>query len=360
MKKINFLLVLLALIFAGCSGNGSNSPTDISDDISSSSADISTTSSSSIAVIPEMSSPNSSSAITSSTTVGSSSSTALAKAPISLFKMGAMAKTINAVNSMQPLAYDIDLDTIPTTTKFIFLIKSNSASDITGMNFSFDHSAFKVTPDTIVTLASPTKEVDAQQVIYVTVEHGTLAGGIGYTDVLTGNQYGTLTITGKNADGDFSVSYTMHVYAKRMILYVDIPDTAISGMAGANDWYVNNANKTSNTSYSNIYKLRQVYVDPSSDDCYINFSDMTLDTSATQYIQNEKDYYSMVNRSSWVYTLIDPANTDIDTKYQKARALASRLDGDNTQDKNCVVLVNDKFPFVNGLPTYTPTQRIIN
>lgn len=359
MKKITYLLVLLALILAGCSGNDSNSPTDISDDISSSSADISTTSSSSIAVIPEMSSPNSSSAITSSTTIGSSSSTALAKAPISLFKMGAMAKTINAVNSMQPLAYDIDLDTIPTTTKFIFLIKSNSASAITGMNFSFDHSAFKVTPDTIVTLASPTKEVDAQQVIYVTVEHGTLAGGIGYTDVLTGNQYGTLTITGKNDDGEFSVSYTMHVYAKRMILYVDVADTAINGQVPYT-WNVDRVNKTSNALESDLYMLRQVYVDPSSDDCYINFSDMTLDTSATQYIKNEKDYYSMVNRRSWVYTLIDPTNTAIDTKYQKARALAKRLDGDNTQDKNCVVLVNDKFPFINGMPTYTPTQRILN
>lgn len=359
MKKINFLLVLLALIFAGCSGNGSNSPTDISDDISSSSADISTISSSSIAVIPEMSSPNSSSAITSSTTVGSSSSTALAKAPISLFKMGAMAKTINAVNSMQPLAYDIDLDTIPTTSKFIFLIKSNSASAITGMNFSFDHSAFKVTPDTIVTLASPTKEVDAQQVIYVTVEHGTLAGGIGYTDVLTGNQYGTLTITGKNADGNFSVSYTMHVYAKRMILYVDVPDTAINGDASYT-WNVDRVNKTSNALQSDLYKLRHVYVDPSSDDCYINFSDMTLDTSATLYMKNEKDYFSMANRRSWIYTLIDPTNTVIDTKYWTERELAKRLDGDNTQDKNCVVLVNDKFPFINGNPTYIPTQRILN
>lgn len=375
MKKITYLLVLLALLLAGCSGNSSTSSDP--DDLSSSDGISSVTdnSSSSISVIPEMSSPTSSSSITqsggSSVTTGSSttivssssvgtSSTTVANAPISLFKVGALAKTLNSIGTMASLPYDVDLDTIATTTKFIFLLKSNSASTITGMNFSFDHSAFKVTPDTIVTLSSPTKEVDAQQVIYVTVEHGTLASGIGYTDVLTGNQYGTLTITGHNNDGDFSVTYTMHVYAKRMILYVDVPDTAINAIAGFSDWFVDRVNKTTNTTNTSLYTLRHAYVDPSSDDCYINFSDMTLDTSAYLFMENEKDYYTKYNHNLGTYTLINQADSVIHNLYDRERLLAQRLDSDNTQDKNCVVLVNDNFPFVNGVPTYTPTQRILN
>lgn len=157
---------------------------------------------------------------------------------------------------MNAIPYNIDLDTIYGTTGFSFLIKNNSTSDITGLKFEFDLDYFKVTPDSIITLGSPSTETGIEQLIKVTIEHGTLASGYGFTNVLTGNQYGTLTISGHNDDGDFSVVYTMHVYAKRMIINIDIPDTVMQ----VNDWLL--AGDRHQLAY------RYAHVDPSSDDCY--------------------------------------------------------------------------------------------
>lgn len=380
MNKITYhLLVLLALIFAGCSGNNSTS----------SDGDSSTTMSSSIGVIPDMSSPASSSSdveqpATSSTgtssggtsvvgtssdtqvSAGSSSSTVVvSNSPISLYKMGGLAKkTIDVTNTMSAIPYNVDLDTIYGTTGFSFLIKNNGTSDITGLKFEFDLDYFKVTPDSIITLGAPSTSTGIEQLIKVTVEHGTLASGYGFTNVLTGNQYGTLTITGKNADGEFSVTYTMHVYAKRMIINIDIPDTLVNNIGAS--MYLNGRNQA--------LALRHAHVDPSSEDCYINFGELTLDTSSNLHMVDMRDYYT---------NFVDIA--DLNTMYKENNTLnkftttasdhaefinelntAKRLETYNYMDNNCVVLVNDNWPITNGNPSdmirtgWVTTQRIID
>jgi len=379
MNKITYLLVLLALIFAGCSGNNSTS----------SDGDSSTTMSSSISVIPDMSSPASSSSdveqsATSSTgtssaggtssgtssdtqvSTGSSSSTVVvSNSPISLYKMGGLAKkTIDVTNTMSAIPYNVDLDTIYGTSGFSFLIKNNGTSDITGLKFEFDLDYFKVTPDSIITLGAPSTATGIEQLIKVTVEHGTLASGYGFTNVLTGNQYGKLTITGKNANGDFSVTYTMHVYAKRMIINIDIPDTLVNN--NGSSMYLNGRNSA--------LALRHAHVDPSSEDCYINFGELTLDTSSNLQMVDMRDYYT---------NFVDV--TDLNTMYKENNTLnkftttasdhaefinelntAKRLETYTYMDNNCVVLVNDNWPITNGNSSdmfrtgWVTTQRIID
>ena len=302
MKKIIFPLVLLALILAGCSGNSSTSPDN---------GESALTSSSSIGVIPEMSSPVSSSSsnknqLSSATgtssqgsssngTNPSSSSLVNAKSPISLYKIGELAKTINVIDGMNELPYNIDLDTIRGTASFSFIIKNNSSSDINNLSFKFDREYFKVTPDSIITLGAPTSATGIEQLVKVTVEHGTLASGYGFADVLTGNQYGKLTISGTNDDGDFSVSYTMHVYAKRMILNIDVPDTVMT----VSNWSLNVDTTFDRFRYGGSGQYmsgdhiayRYVHVDPSSEDCYLNLGEIKLDKSVNLKMPDMKDYY---------------------------------------------------------------------
>jgi hypothetical protein len=383
MNKITYhLLVLLALIFAGCSGNNSTS----------SDGDSSTTMSSSISVIPDMSSPASSSSVveqpaTSSTgtssggtsvvgtssetqvSSGSSSSTVVASnSPISLYKMGGLAKkTIDVTNTMSAIPYNVDLDTIYGTSGFSFLIKNNGTSDITGLKFEFDLDYFKVTPDSIITLGAPSTSTGIEQLIKVTVEHGTLASGYGFTNVLTGNQYGTLTITGKNANGDFSVTYTMHVYAKRMIITIDVPDT----IRLVNDWFTTQAGTSALTTYQKSY--RYAHVDPSSEDCYLNMGELTLDTSTNLAMPDMKDYYKTFYKKDDLNITYDPnglgnvlfdsSATGIATHLKFFNELngAKRLETYNYMDNNCVVLVNDNWPTTTtGAGNLIATQRILD
>ena len=370
MNKISFLLVLLALIFAGCSGNNSTS----------SDGDSSTTMSSSIGVIPDMSSPASSSSdveqsATSSGTssdtqvsTGSSSSTVVAsKSPISLYKMGGLAKkTIDVTNTMSAIPYNVDLDTIYGTSGFSFLIKNNGTSDITGLKFEFDLDYFKVTPDSIITLGAPSTATGIEQLIKVTVEHGTLASGRGFTNVLTGNQYGKLTITGKNADGDFSVTYTMHVYAKRMIINIDIPDTVMNG--------TRSTTTIGNGRVSDPSPYRYAHVDPSSEDCYLNMGEITLDTSTNLVMPDMKDFYTTFiskptttayNPNGAGNVIVDSSASGIATHVKFFTELngAKRLETYNYMDNNCVVLVNDNWPITNPMDfpaQWVTTQRIID
>lgn len=380
MNKINILLVLLALTFAGCSGNNSTS----------SEGDSSTTMSSSISVIPDMSSPSSSSSDveqsgTSSNNVsssssgtsstgtssdtGSSSSTVVAsKSPISLYKLGGLAKkNIDVTKTMSAIPYNVDLDTIYGTSGFSFLIKNNGTSDITGLKFEFDLDYFKVTPDSIITLGSPSTSTGIEQLIKVTVEHGTLASGYGFTNVLTGNQYGKLTISGTNDDGDFSVTYTMHVYAKRMIITIDVPDIVISG----NDWYTTQADK--DTYMLNQKSYRYAHVDPSSEDCYLNMGEITLDTSTNIVMPDMTDYYKKFYTKDDINTnydpngrgnvLIDSSATGIATHLKFFNELngAKRLETYNYMDNNCVILVNDNWPITTpSAYNLIKTQRILD
>lgn len=355
MNKIAYLLVLLALIFAGCSGNSSTS---------SDSGDSSTTMSSSISVIPD-NTPSSSSDVEQSATSSATDIVPVSKSPIALYKIGGLAKTLNVTGAMSAIPYNVDLDTIYGTAGFNFLIKNNGLSDITGLKFEFDLDYFKVTPDSIITLGAPSSATGIEQLIKVTVEHGTLASGYGFTNVLTGNQYGKLTISGKNADGDFSVTYTMHVYAKRMIITIDVPDTIIL----VNDWFTTQAGTTAITTYQNAY--RYAHVDPSSDDCYLNMGEITLDTSTNLVMPDMKDYYKTFYRKDDLNITYDPnaggnvllSTTGIATHTEFFTELngARRLETYNYMDNNCVVLVNDNWPITTtGVGNLKKTQRILD
>jgi hypothetical protein len=244
MKKINILLVLLALIFAGCSGNNSISTDETS---SSSSQNI----------------------------THSSSSEAVARAPIGLYKVGALAKRLESVEGMSEVPYDIELDTIKTTTNVYFILKNNGTSDIKGLKITSDLSYFKVTPDTIQSLSTTNSSTGIDPLIKVTIEHGVDASGIGSANVLHGNHYANITISGSNADGEFSVTYTMHIFAKRMLIYVDKLETAPIRYL-----IIDTINNTFSSGYKwevipsdNWAQYYYAYVDSTSDDCELSFDE---------------------------------------------------------------------------------------
>jgi len=344
MNKITYLIALLVLILAGCSGNSSTStdPDESSSSVVNSSSSItsSTTtdgSSSSIAVIPPMSNPTSSSSITqsiTSSTTGSSSAT-VAKAPIALFKMGALRKTTSVIDEMNALPFDIDLDTITMTTSIYFLIKNNSESEITGLKFAFDKPYFKITPDSIISLGVPSGATGVEQLIKVTVEHGTLATGLGWTDILTGNQYGKLTISGTNADGDFSTTYTMHVFAKRMVAYIDVPDTIYPV---GDFWY--NAHNYKFEMAPNINKVQPyIYVDNASKGCYVNYyaSNLTLTDTDTLSYSSDREFYNDDNTN----TFISDSTEDLHTQTSRESLLLNIYLNDTQYEYNCVTYVID-------------------
>ena len=328
MNKITYILVLLALILAGCSSNNSTSS-----DGDSSSA---------IAVIPDMSS--------------SATSPIVNKSPISLYKMGGLAKkSIDVINNMPSMSYNIDLDTIHGTTGFSFIIKNNGTSDITELKFAFDLDYFKVTPTNISTLGAPSTATGIEQLIKVTVEHGTLASGRGFTNVLTGTQYGKLTITGKNADGDFSVTYNMRVYAKRMIININMPDTVMEGTIAYGMGRVNSL------PIYEAHRYRYIQVDTSSEDCYLNMAITTLDTSNNIQMNNMKDYYSIYHHNYMI--LLDSSATGIThhAKFYEQLRAASQLNSYSKMDNNCVILVNDNWPAnTQEVGEIIPTQYIID
>lgn len=207
MNKLSLLLLLVVSLLIGC---GKNSVEPIDDPIAS-------LSSSSIGDV------------SSSSSVVSSSSSVVSGPPVMLTKVGVLAKTPAVINQMDSSLYDIELDTVLGTTSNYFIIENNSESDIVGLSITSSHSAFKITPDTLVTLAAPTKKTGLTQLIKLTVEHGKAANGVEIGDLLIGNQYDTLTISGSNAEGYFEVKYIVHVYAKAMIL---VADTVFGGLNG--------------------------------------------------------------------------------------------------------------------------------
>lgn len=284
MNKINALLVLLALIFAGCSGSTSVDHDD--------------------------------------------------HPPITLHKMGVMAKTTGIINEMEALPYDIKLDTISMTASFYFIIKNNSNSEITGLKFAFDKPHFKITPDSIITLGVPSSSTGIEQLIKVTVEHGTLAGGLGWADILTGDQYGELTISGKNTNGDFSTTYTMHVFAKRMVAYIEYPDSIYEHQGGETWAYKANIN-------SNGY----IYTDNASKGCYINFYAngshtppmvLTGDTDTLSY-SNAREFFTL----DGTYTYISNTTMELYKQIIREERIFTIYDGEHEYEKNCVTYVID-------------------
>lgn len=345
MNKITYLLVLLALILAGCSSNNSTSP-DMdnisSEQLSSSETMSSVTQSSSstgISVIPPMSSPYSSSIGSSagSSTNSSSSSLQVATAPISFYKIGGLAKRLYSIDEMTASTYDIELDTIAMTSGFQFLLKNNGTTPITGIKFTSSLPYFKITPDSVITLGAPNSNTGMEQLIKVTVEHGTNASGMGFADVLTGNQYATITISGTNGDGDFSVSYTMHVYAKRMVINIDELDTiAVHTVNG----YVFNTK----SDYTDPYQWSSpkfAYVDDNTDDCYMNYvqSGFLIDTALSKEFVSIREPYGVDGIDNGI-----GEDVAIKALYAKEVNLYNRLmAGTLSPDMNCVVLVVNRF-----------------
>lgn len=197
--------------------------------------------------------------------------------PISLYNVGSLNRSINSVDEMEALTFDIELGTIYKTEAFYFIIKNNSTSEIKNLKFTFDMNYFKITPDTIISLGVPEKVTSIEQIIKITVEHGTLESGLGNTDVLTGDQYGTLSISGSNDDGEFNVSYVIHANAKRMVVFLNKIDTFVYQ-------YYNYANPNS----SNLYVIRDVLTDT------IN----TLIDTMTDSTKYKLDNYTYLNVDS--------------------------------------------------------------
>ena len=342
MKKLIYITLLL-LIFVGCSGGKSTSSSD--DDIQVSSSNQSSSSTTSqvdvsssaikapdinVGVVPPMNE------VTPPVTK---------RSPISLYKVGgaSLNKKLTSVEAMSPLAYDINLDTIAMTSGFQFLLRNSGTSTIKGLKFKSNLPYFKVTPDTIVTLSVPNVATGMEQLIKVTVEHGTNASGLGYADVLTGDQYGTITISGKNADGDFSVSYVMHVYAKRMVLYINHPDTIWSldpDLAGfvSSDAYFAKNNDYGTSPY--------VYADEHTNDCYVNY---VQDKILIDNTSNVNFYSDRMTKDASGNDRTD--NADLVKLLQFEKRLYYKLysltymnivPSNSPPDMNCVVLVVNK------------------
>lgn len=204
--------------------------------------------------------------------------------PLSLQRLGAQMKPtseIKVLPSMAEQVYDFDLDTVATSASYLFIPNNSSTSAITGMKLKFDNPKFVVSPDTITTLSAPDKNTGITPLIKVTVVHGKEALGIGYDDMLTADQYGTLTISGENADGKFSVEYTMHVYAKRMVITIK-EDTAIGGTRG---------------------KLIYAEIDDESNGCYVESGGHVL--SSTTRIIRRSDYPDSLSQEEFDYAVRD-------------------------------------------------------
>lgn len=321
MKHFIFLILVMAFFLSGCSGSHHN-VVNVDESSSVLGSSVVLGSSSSIAVVPAMSS------------MFESSSSGL-NSPISLYRMGGLAK-LSANEPMAALPYDIDLDTITTTAANYFIIENSDTSAITGLSVTSDNIAFKVTPDSIVSLLAPSKSTGIRQMLKVTVEHGTLASGIGFANVLTGDQYATITFKGTNARGAFSVSYVMHVYAKRMVAYVDVPDSM---------WFANTTMLSSADprNVGVLNSVRHIHVDAASSGCYINFINynVSIDSTTTVVIHNERDIVSYdVNYAS---VFVQPDGERLEKQYKIENWLSSLLDSGSPRDQNCVVLVIDNM-----------------
>lgn len=348
MNKLTNLLILLALILAGCSGNSSTSsdPDEISSEQLSSSviqsSDTQSSSSTGISVVPPMSSPYSSSIGSSagSSTNTSSSSIQVATVPISFYKIGGLAKRLYSIDEMTASTYDIELDTIAMTSSFQFLLKNNSTSVIRGIKFTSTLPYFKVTPDSVITLGAPNSNTGMEQLIKVTVEHGTNASGMGFADVLTGNQYATITISGTNDDGDFSVSYTMHVYAKRMVIYTDELDTmAVNPTLNPVAQFKSKADYI-NDPYA-WQPTKFAYVDSHTGDCYMNYvqSGLLIDNTINREFVSEREPYGDDGLNNGVgevlaTKLLFTNEKDLYTKV---------ISGAESPDMNCVVMVINRL-----------------
>ena len=364
MTKIKTTIIAGILFLCSCSDSStSSSNTEYSSEaqtelssssVGTSSSDIAVsssgtlTSSSSLVVVDPMSSESKSS----SSNSGIITNKAL---PISLYMTTAskvLQKTVQSIDAMKKEAYDIDLDTINATTEFWFIIVNNGDSAITGLKITSDHSSFKVTPDTMVTLSPLNGDVGMITLIKVTIEHGISASGLENANLLTGDQYSHIKFSGNYMDSAFSVTYTMHSFAKRMVVYLNVPDTVTMIKNGWVPTFqsVHNADSLSMIEYHGYTlenfssQFRYVSVDANSNDCYVEFSNMA-DSAYTVNVNNNRTYQSMAEFYSINEGLIYIKDSTVYNQFTTDSLVATYFNNYSTylRDRNCATLVIDNY-----------------
>ena len=256
--------------------------------------------------------------------------------PISLYTVNGLRKVsgvggFDLLDPMSALPYDIDGGDINKSTDFFYQISNNSVNDIVDLQVSIDDTIhFAITPDSIGVIGAPNKGAGVTPIIRLTAIHGTNTAGLGRASLLSGDNYVTMTFSGKVADTSFSVSYVVKIHAKRLVLTKSI-DTVVYHFVKSIDaehdsvglydsllghWvgYVAAANNRSITTNllvidyatghdgheykmsagdSIIAVVSAVHVDPSSEDCYMVVSN----TTGTMFIggAGTRGYYEDVN-----------------------------------------------------------------
>lgn len=368
MTKVKTIIIAGILFLCSCSDSStSSSNTEYSSEAvselssssitGSSSSDIAVsssstlTSSSSLVVVDPMSSESKSS----SSNSGIITNKAL---PISLYMTTAskvLQKTVQSIDAMKKEAYDIDLDTINATTEFWFIIVNNGDSAITGLKITSDHSSFKVTPDTMVTLSPLNGDVGMITLIKVTIEHGISASGLENANLLTGDQYSHIKFSGNYMDSAFSVTYTMHSFAKRMVVYLNVPDTVTMQRPGvatsfqtphiADSLYLITDTYTVGTeNYSS--KFRYIYVDANSSNCYVEFSNnnvsYTVDSSFNKTFKAMTEFEALSTEDVYSFVVTDSITYK---DFVDKTSYTTYFDNYSTylRDRNCATLVIDNY-----------------
>ena len=366
MTKVKTIIIAGILFLCSCSDSStSSSNTEYSSEaqtelssssVGTSSSDIAVsssgtlTSSSSLVVVDPMSSESKSS----SSNSGIITNKAL---PISLYMTTAskvLQKTVQSIDAMKKEAYDIDLDTINATTEFWFIIVNNGDSAITGLKITSDHSSFKVTPDTIVTLSPLNGDVGMITLIKVTIEHGISASGLENANLLTNDQYSHIKFSSNYMDSAFSITYTMHSFTKRMVVYLNVPDTVLMQRGFVvtsfqtphvtDSLYLLSGVGNAVKNYSS--KFRYIYVDANSSNCYVEFSNnnvsYTVDSSFNKTFKSMTEFEALSTEDVYSFVVTDSVayNYFIDkTSY------TTYFDNYSTylRDRNCATLVIDNY-----------------
>ena len=249
--------------------------------------------------------------------------------PISLYKTSVgktLKKSITSIEEMQAESFDIDFDTVPNTTESWLIITNNSEDTITDLSITSDNSTFVVTPDTIVTMYPFESNVGLMQMIKVTIINGVSSSGLGVANVIHGNQYATITISGKIRDTTFSTNYTFHAYGKRMLIYVDTTDV--------------------NLGYGKDGKRIEhlfAHVDSTSDDCYLTYISsipsgiVTIDTS---YLSTfDINSFAKINSDSIIQVTDSTMYKKYMAQFWVANSIISGYADMDVTDQNCATMI---------------------
>jgi len=251
------------------------------------------------------------------------------ESPISLYKTSVgktLKKSITSIEEMQEESFDIDFDTIPTTTESWLIITNNSEDTITDLSIVSDNPTFVITPDTIVTICPFESNVGLMQMIKVTIINGASSSGLGVANVIHGNQYATITISGKIRDTAFSTNYTFHAYGKRLLVYVDT--TAVNLGFGKDGKRI-----------EHLF----AHVDSTSDDCYLTYISsipsgiVTIDTS---YLSTfDINSFAKINSDSIIQVTDSTMYKKYMAQFWVANSIISGYADMDVMDQNCATMI---------------------